>query len=167
MPTMGMTFDVTIEPLPAILVADFNAGAEQIRSFREPLKNAIQGVIAPSLKHNFSVGGRPPWEPLAESTISKKGFDTILVDTGKLEQIAGQLNIWFIDGGYLSEGNTASAYISDLQGADYGQYHQDGTKHMPARPWAILQPEDVDDIQSVFEAYINQRIGRTLLRGAV
>lgn len=160
------SFDITFDPLPEILVSDFNAAAVEIRSFREPLKRAIQGVVAPSLRRNFAVGGRPPWTPLDENTIAQKGFDTILVETGKLEQKAGQLNIWFIDGGYLSEGNEAEAHISDLSGVEYGELHETGTRHMPARPWAILQPDDINDIEATFEAYINERIGRTILRGA-
>lgn len=166
---MNIEFDVSMDPPATLLVEQFNSGAEQIRSFREPIQLAIQGVVAPSLRENFAVGGRPPWQPLADSTVAKKGHSRILIETGSLEQVAGQLNIWHIDGGYLTEEARAIAYIDDLHGADYGVYHQEGTpqapNNMPARPWALFQPQDEEEIEAVFVSYINQRIGRTLLAG--
>lgn len=162
MPTT-VDFNIEMLPLPAILVSDFNEAANEIRSFREPIKRAIQGIIAPSLVQHFIEEG-PGWAPLAESTIRKKGHDRILFETGTLMRISGQLNAWTINGGYLSEDSTAMASLDNLGDADYGVYHQTGTIKMVARPWADIDEQTEDEISEVFAAYIAERMGRTMLR---
>lgn len=166
MADMTMSFDVDWEPPIMLLVEQFNEGANQIRSFREPMKNAIQGVIAPHLRGNFAAEG-PGWQPLSPDRIRQKGHERILFDTGKLMQVAGQLNIWHIEGGYLSEDATAMAWIEDLPGAHYGFVHNAGypPHNLPQRQWAELDEQAVGEVEEAFVSYINQRIGRTLLAG--
>lgn len=149
-------FDVEIELLPpaSFIDANFKALGLDIRSFREPLKRSIQQVVAPSIQENFDVGGRPQWEPLADKTLEDKarlGYppDT-LVRTGKLRRVAGQLNAWTL--------TSDDATMTQLSGVDYGEFHQDGTRFMPAREFAIIQdPEDVDAIHRVFEEWLVER----------
>lgn len=150
-------FDVTILPPVEFLIQDFAELGLDIRSFREPLKRAVQGVVAPSIQYNFDVEGRPPWAPLADVTVEEKqrlGYPPeILTRTGKLRRVAGQLNAWTI--------TQEDATMTNLPGADYGRFHQDGTRFMPAREFAIIQdPEDVDEIEKVFEQWLTERFIR-------
>ena len=145
-------------PLPAVLISDFDKLGLDIRSFREPLKRSIQEVVGPSMHENFAVGGRPPWEPLNERTIADKsanGYpEDILVRTGSLGVVAGQLNLWTIDG---QEGTAVVNGLPDR--VHYGIFHQAGTRFMPAREWAVIQEEDIDRIVEVFEEWLGERLG--------
>lgn len=79
---------------------------------------------------------RRKWEPLAESTIQRKGHDTILVDTGDLKASLTERRkgIRTVD----RRGDTLEiAFGSDVE---YLQYHQTGTSRMPARPALGLPP---------------------------
>jgi phage gpG-like protein len=150
-------FEVEILPPVEFLIQDFAELGLDIRSFREPLKRSVQGVVAPSIQLNFDVEGRPPWAPLAESTVDEKqrlGYPPdILTRTGKLRRVAGQLNAWTI--------TQEDATMTNLPGAEYGEFHQDGTRFMPVREFAIIQdPEDVDEIQQVFEHWLVERFVR-------
>lgn len=105
---LGITLDSTI----AITAAKIDKLGLDIRSFREPLKRAIQEVVAPSLMRNFDEGGRPEaWDPLSEATLQIRakagiGGSQILVRSGLLKRTMGQLNIWDI--------NTKSAILKAL-----------------------------------------------------
>lgn len=108
------------EPSVGILARKVDKLGLDIRSFKEPLKRAVKQVMIPSIRTNFAVGGRPGWEPLAESTIlRRKGSSKPLVRSGKLSKTMQQLNIWDID--------KEKAIILDLPGSIwYGKVHQAG-----------------------------------------
>lgn len=162
----GVTFDIDIYPSPVLFMEEQLALAIDIRSFREPLKRSIQAVLAPSFRHNFEVGGRPSWAPLAETTIVRKtnkgskNPEKILVDTGKLARVAGQLNIWEING------IQGEAHVSNLPGAEYGRFHQSGFYHhesgnfVPAREFLVIQPLDEEEIELVFDIWVRERFRR-------
>lgn len=150
--------DVDIVPPPSFIAANFRDLGLDIRSFREPLKRSIQGVVAPSIQLNFDVEGRPMgWAALAKKTVDYKsshGYPPdILTRTGKLKRVAGQLNAWTI--------TQEDAVMTNLPGAEYGVFHQDGTRFMPAREFAIIQdPDDVDEIEEVFSDWLAERFIR-------
>jgi len=170
---LGISID--FEPSIIILVAEFNKLGLDIRSFKEPLHRSIKYVMAPSLRKNFDVGGRPPWKPLSELTVRKKasmGFKKPadpLIATGKLRKVMGQINIWEING---IEGYAA---ITTLKGAEYGLVHQLGregeligklvdgkiVEHdlggMPARRFMAFQPEDEEAIENIFIKWFQER----------
>lgn len=190
----GMGITVDMDPSPLILVAQFNKLGLDIRSFREPLKRSIQQVVAPSLQKNFDVEGRPDnWVPLAVGTITQKariGMNSTsaripLFRYAKLYKQAGQLNLWKIDG---LEGTAIAQLPENLF---YGRIHQEGanedgigsvSRHksratgkyveiahgvqgfVPQRMWAVIQDEDVDGIEEVFDAWVQERL---LLAGFV
>lgn len=149
-----MLVDVGFYPTLEVFGASIFEFGLDIRSFKEPLKRSIQQVVAPSFQKNFEVGGRPTWEPLAESTIeykTSKGFElSPLIRTRNLQKIAGQLNIWTI--------TQFEAFVSQLPGALYGRFHQWGTMFMPARPFMNIQEEDQENIDAVFEKWIQERL---------
>lgn len=146
--------DIFFLPDPAILGYQIEQIGKSLKSIHEPLKRSIQQVMAPSFQKNFDVGGRPSWADLQPTTterFKKRGGGGALVATGTLKRKAGQLNIWTIDG----PGGMAS--VDTVPGAEYGMFHQDGTRHFPARPWAVFQQEDMDDIIEVFGKWIDER----------
>jgi phage gpG-like protein len=128
-----------------------------VRSFREPLKRSIQQVMGPSFRQNFTVGGRPAWPPLAEETLRIKSKANqpadILVRTGRLRRVAGQLNLWTLS-------RDDARVVSIPSGADYGRFHMTGTRWMPAREWMGFQPVDIQAIEQVFVEWIRERAER-------
>lgn len=101
-----------------------------------------------SVIRNFEVGGRPPWAPLALSTLKwklKKGYSTKpLILTGRLR---ASINISYSE----TEALVAS-------GVTYGVFHQVGTSKIPARPFLVFQPEDVDAITRIFSKVLEEEL---------
>jgi len=162
----GVQFlEIDFEPEPVILAASFETFGLDIRSFREPLLRSVRQVLAPSLKKNFDVGGRPAWIPLSDITIaekSRKGASdpsAPLIRSGKLRRKAGQINFWHIDG-VAGEASISPERLGDVI---YGAYHQFGTAEsadqpgFPAREWALIQTEDANDIEEIFFEWIEER----------
>lgn len=139
-------------PEPAIFAAGLESIGYRIRSFREPLERSVRQVMSPSLRENFDAGGRPPWQELDWKTLAQKAGEGILIRTGLLARVAGQFNIWQV--------SQESATLGSLPRASYGMIHQYGSGHIPARPWAVIQEEDVDAIQDIFEKWLEERIER-------
>lgn len=174
----GLSMDVSIDikPAPVIMVRNFDNMGIDIRSYREPLKRAVQKVAAPSFRKNFAVGGRPAWLPLSDFTTRQKkgqGKDNgILIRSGRLQRVAGQLNIWKIDG------QKGTAVVERLPSkVNYGKYHQGdltgfglatgqlipqqadlGNDRLPARPFMVLQHDDVVEIEAIFMDWIDERL---------
>lgn len=153
----GGLLDFSWEPNLLLMDAAFEDLGYGIKSLKVPLHDSIVKVMGPSIRKNFDVGGRPPWAPLADGTVYQKGHRgyggrPTLTATGTLRTKAGQLNQWNIDG---MEG--VAKLVPTL---DYGDFHQTGTRSMPARIWALIQPEDEDGIQQIFEDWLDERIMR-------
>lgn len=110
-----------LKPSVGIVARDIDKLGLAYTSFREPLARAIKLVMIPSIRKNFDVGGRPPWEPLAEATIEMRGGEAwpILRRTGKLRRAATSFKIW--------EVGKNSATIRKLpENVWYGYVHQMG-----------------------------------------
>lgn len=156
-----------------------------IRSFKEPLTEAIRKVMVPSIRKNFDEGGRPAWEPLSAATLEIRerwgiGGDSPLILFGNLRRTATQINIWTItskdamvmglppnvwygaihQAGY--EGTEAPAKGKDLsfkaQLARWGGSSGKQVASIPARPFIVLQPEDEADIEDVFMAWLYKKV---------
>lgn len=157
-------FDIMIVPAPALLVRDFATLGADVRSFRVPLKRAIKEVLIPSFKENFRVSGRPIWEPLDRATQERKLAEKSrylkpLMRTGLLSRVAGQLNIWTI--------TRDTAVVEDLpEKVKYGRIHQGGIGDIrsvasnvtPARPFLVIQEQDMNDIEEIFFDWIEMRV---------
>jgi phage gpG-like protein len=148
-----------------------------IRSFREPLTRAIKQVMIPSFHANFDAEGRPPWEPLRQSTIEKRGSaHPILNRSGKLRRRITQLSRWDI--------KTETAAIKSLPSdVFYGYYHQSGIEGetiseltdirsasgvgfemreaqfggVAQRRFVMFQDDDQDEILRVFGDWLDER----------
>lgn len=76
-----------------------------------------------------------PWEPLAASTVARKGHSTILVDTNALRTSLTEIN------------GPNNFFRTDKRGAlfgttvDYAFWHMRGTSKMPARPMVGMNDE--------------------------
>lgn len=134
-----------------------------IKSFREPLKRSIQQVLAPSFRKNFDAEGRPDsWESLSDVTVEMRGSaGPILNRTGLLKRTIQQFNIWTVD--------AQKAALLDLpQKIWYGKVHQAGygrrgsgqsrAAGIPARPFVMVQDEDYEAIDRVFERWFLERM---------
>lgn len=129
-----------------------------LNDFREPLQISLELVIIPSIRKNFQVGGRPKWQPLSEPYRSYRLPRPILVQTGALRAAATTIANWRVD--------HDSAEMIGVDSAPYAGYHQTGTRIMPARPFAMYQPEDVDQIAQIFEIWVDGLIDKHWTQGA-
>jgi len=183
--SMGIT--VEMDPSPLFLVAAFHKLGVDIRSFRVPLERSIKEVAAPSMNQNFFAQGRPDqWAELAAQTVSQKeaaGYSAAasrpLIRTQDLMQTAGDWKIWNIDG---VEGTAIMELPADVW---YGKVHQEGSNEggigyvtafkvrrtgkrvevmhgvqgfVPQRMWALLQDDDIDKIEEVFDKWMEERL---------
>ncbi len=134
--------------------------ARQFGNMRWPLEQSVDLVITPSMKKNFLVCGRPPWEPLANVTANYKikEFPSTmaffpLIRTDRLVSNIINKNFWRITGDK-----------ADMEALDnhvpYAKYHQRGTRTVPQRQFAVLQQEDVEDIVVIFDSWIRSMTGK-------
>lgn len=141
-----------------ILARDLDEFASYgIRSFREPLQQAVRTVIIPSIRTNFAAEGRPKWRPLAPATVLDRGASGPILDrTGRLKKVATQLNIW----SYTKDQATITGIDSRVK---YATYHQSGTRKMPQRAFVLFQEEDIDRIQQIFYEFVDRRMRKRRL----
>lgn len=184
----GMGISIDMIPSPVIIVAAFDKLGLDIRSFKEPLTRSIKNVLAPSIRQNFEVGGRPEWQELSEATTRQKPSHKSepLIRDGALKRRASSVQTWDIDG---MDGTAVLKVGDDVW---YGIVHQEGsgesfeggvldrsgggvatTKvaifgsgrgYVPQRVWALFQDEDVDEVEKVFEEWMQERVEASLWR---
>ncbi len=140
-----------------IFGGEFIAFSKQIGQddYKEPLEESVDQVLAPSISLNFDVEGRPSWEPLAPSTVAAKGSNAILI-------ASGEMATWAEDPGSWDISSTEAALVG---GPDYAVYHQEGTSKMPARPFAVVQPDDMDDIENIFWDWLDRKFDSVVVHG--
>jgi phage gpG-like protein len=161
----GGLLDFHWDPLPSIMAAEWEVLGNEVTNYSKPLKDSISDVMVPSIKKNFAYQGRPdPWTPLAMSTLQRKAKLNVdngtLIATEKLSRRAGAADLWNVDA------NEGTASIDGLpEDIAYGMVHQTGSARIPARPWALFQPEDEDAIETIFDDWIGERIARALISG--
>lgn len=154
---IGMTTRMEFQPSPAIIAASLLQMSEGVSSFKEPLTRAVKEVMIPSFQKNFNTGGRPAWEPLAEYTVEVRGSASpILVRSGRLQRTMGRVGIWTItDAHAVIEGLPADVW--------YGHVHQAGSRKnttIPARPFALIQPEDEEAIVRIFDEWLGEHAAK-------
>lgn len=154
---VGMTSRMEFQPSPAIIAADLRRMADDVNSFKEPLTEAVKEVMIPSFQQNFNQGGRPAWQPLADYTVQVRGSASpVLIRSGRLQRTMGRVNIWSI--------TDQHAVIERLpQDVWYGNVHQSGSRKtvvIPARPFALIQPEDEEKIVRIFDEWLGERAAK-------
>jgi len=166
-----------------ILASDIDRLGVDIRSFKTPLRRAVEQVMIPSIAKNFDVGGRPRWEPLAQGTIDNRGSaEPVLVQTGRLRRTAKQKNMWKYN--WTSSLNAPSSVeFSEAElkkRVPYGVFHQFGAFNfsdrmsrrilaaggipsgdpqwrLPQRMFVTMRPEDQVEIYSIFYQWLVER----------
>jgi len=156
-----VTIDFDFHPSMTSMAARTALFAADIRSFREPLNRSVREVMIPSIQENFDAEGRPPWQELAEGTISQRGAaHPILQRSGALRRAAIALARWAID-------SESAVYIASSGPVAYAAIHQFGGGDIPARPFVGMQPEDEEKIDRVFSTWIGERLVRSGLSGVL
>jgi phage gpG-like protein len=89
-----------------------------------------------SIDKNFNVGGRPKWQPR-----TKTYSWPILVKSAAL-----RLSVRY-------EAFAFSLRLIGGEGLPYADAHQYGTGKMPARPYIVVQQEDIDEFESMTKEY--------------
>lgn len=150
-----LTFE-SVGSSPTIMASELESRwTGTIRSFREALKKAVNEVAMPSITRNFQVGGRPKWAANASSTTAKKSSARPLINTGKMAKSAGRQARWSFS---MDEARWRPPPLVGRNGFPYPSLHQIGGKDVPARPYGVLQQEDVEKIERIFADWIEVRM---------
>lgn len=123
------------------LVATLENMVQKTKDFN-PLLKMFQVLMIRSFDLNFRLEGRPTkWAPLKKATIKRKKSTGILKDTGRLRlstmSVMSTDNVTKFSSDSLVMGSTVP----------YARYLQEGTKHMPARPFIVIQEEDASEME--------------------
>ena len=157
------SMQVSFNPSIALLEVQFENLAKNIKSFKVPLDRMIREVMIPHIQNQFQTDGQGSWKPLAEFTVNKKGFDDILLETGKLEKEARFIKNWTVNG------PAGTATLDNLnQSVGYGYYHQTGFtnwvtgKVTAARPWINPGEDELSKCIEVLASWFSERTGETI-----
>lgn len=159
--------------------------AEDVDSLEEPLTRSVRDVVIPSIMMNFRKYGRPRWAPILPETAAQKGGSFVpLVRDGSLKATMGSLDIWRIDNEkalipnlpadvWYGVVHQTGASFSGSKGASGGTVRivglgsssrtaqvtdTSGGGEIPARPFAVIQPEDEEAIEEIFNEWLGERI---------
>lgn len=142
-------FDISFEDFG--VAGDLAGFADDLSNLHGGLEKIVNEVAIPAMATNFEVGGRPAWEPLSPDTVEIKGNSEPLIKTGRLYGGSQARSSWDI--------SDTEASFSGAAGAEYGKFHQFGTRKMPMREWAALAPEDEDKAEEVMVEWIAEQLG--------
>jgi len=144
---------------PTILAEHVGNFKFQLKSLHEPLRRSSR-ELSKDIGRQFDEGGGPPWEPLEESTVKRKGGDRrILIRTGKLKRRAVQYARWDI--------NKTRAEYSLPPEVAYGFLHQTGFVHLgrfagativPARPFIAFSGSQENIVARQFNVWYRERM---------
>jgi phage gpG-like protein len=180
----GISFQTDFIPPLTIVAAHINSLGAKVESFEDPLRKAIKEVVIPSIQTNFDVGGRPKWPPLSDGTIEIRGrlgagiSSSILVLTGALKKTMGEEGIWNVtsdtaelpgfppnvwygiihNSGFDGKGGGQSAKGKSFQWIVKNASKDMPVSPIPARPFAVLQPEDEAKIEDIFMEWLGEKI---------
>ena len=154
--------NIDIRPLPIILVGEFAALGNSLRSFRRPLELAVKKVVIPSIDRNFVQGGRPQrWEALSPSTVKRRGGDRsrILQRSGKLRRSATAMARWTFtrESAYAGGAWPRTIFYGPLQHTGFGDQFGSGP-WTPSRPFMMIQNEDQAKIEAVFVGWLKANV---------
>lgn len=100
-----------------------------------------------------------PWEPLALSTIKRKGHERILIRTGKMARDIQVIKGRTAKGSGTVRVNTGAGFAIGVPNTPYAKHHQYGqpSKNVPARPFLGITN---DDIRSLLRMITNMLKGK-------
>lgn len=147
-----ITFDPKFYRDIAAIEAAIDLLGRNLDDFQEPLRASLELVIIPSIATNFEVGGRPKWKALSYPYVVHRRPAPILIQTGALFEATQAIQNWDV--------GPNSITMNGISSVKYANYHQTGTRKMPARPYVMYQPEDVSSITQIFEIWVDGLIDR-------
>jgi|CXWL01.1.fsa_nt_gi phage virion morphogenesis protein len=146
-----------------------------VKNWNVPLR-AFGRILVRSITENFEAEGRPkPWKPLAMATLfSRLGVGRLVGKRGKALKRAQQrlANVMILqDSGVLKNSQRAEVSNNTLRvgptgpAAIYGRIHQFGGKTgrgkkitIPARPFLVVQDEDLTELKDLVSDHIEKQI---------
>lgn len=114
-----------------------------------PAWEEVGDIMLASVAENFRVGGRPPWPPLKDEGLARGRSRRRT--RGKILDASGALAKSI----HAQATSESSVIGSDLP---YAEAHQNGTQHLLARPFLVVQPEDERAICEVIHRYLTEPI---------
>lgn len=144
-------FDFGFDSSPIQVAADLIGFAGDLENMQGALEKIVTEVAIPSIRKNFEVGGRPAWPPLAEATIDQKSNPNPLFRSGTMYSNAQNRSAWDI--------TNSEATLDGSRVTEYAAYHQTGTRKMPAREWATLQPDEEDLAEEKMVEWVAEKLG--------
>ncbi|MET0626571.1 MAG: phage virion morphogenesis protein [Pyrinomonadaceae bacterium] len=130
--------------------------AADVRDAERPMR-ASGEVLRRSVEQNFRAQGRPAkWPGLAAATISRRrrgkgrGRPQILIDTARLKNSIGYR--------VVSEGVEVGTNVKYARRQHFGFPGGTGPGHSktPARPFLVVQGEDIETIAGIFRRHIGR-----------
>jgi phage gpG-like protein len=160
---------VTVTPSLNVVTLGLNRYSGRLRSVRPALREAVDTVIRDRIESNFAreEAAGTPWAGLGTRALDERerggyGDGPILQRRGRLKRQALMKGIWTF------QGQEGFAYVSAgaFRTAPYGPFHQTGYRgqggDVPARPFLIINAQDVEKIQQIIERYVVGRVGATV-----
>lgn len=180
------------EPSVAIIARKYDTLGHNLKDFRTPLRRSINEVIIPSIQMNFHKHGRPRWARLEENTVANKGGNMVpLQRSGRLMNTMKSSKLWTItrNTAYLADlpqsiwygkvhqaglgahdvqdeyeyGASSTGRASDTSSV-IGRFNEGEEGSIPPRPFVMIQPQDEDNIERVFEIWMEEQIIKAGLR---
>lgn len=139
---------------------------ERARNYR-PALNEAAAYMERQTKLRFAREEAPdgtPWAPLAESTVRRKLRGYTYRKRRRVKIPGKYLSTILRETGVLASGIAArpasdtQASVETTAGAEYGIWHQLGTKRMPARPYLGFSSEDVTVVQQIFKRHLDGKL---------
>lgn len=136
--------------------------SQKLSSYEVPFTRSVREVLAPSIKQNFNDGGRPAWADLKDSTVRRKGHNRPLIRGGKGSKRLSWRASAFVRWSFKS--NTVEYEMPDVPYFRYQQIGFDhvGGTHVPARPFAMIQPVDRDRVERIFNEWAEETINKAM-----
>jgi phage gpG-like protein len=157
--------NITFQPRMIVVHNELRSLGSDIRSFKQPLELARDHMTR-SIGENFSRQGRErgahssgTWVPLAQATLRRRaleGTGSTILDRRRgqgLRVRASQGARWQING------QRGTLEFTGLPtSVRYGEFHQTGTRNMPARRWLMIHAEDEQEIRRIFAEWLDRRV---------
>ncbi|MHA2047126.1 MAG: hypothetical protein ACW99G_20230 [Candidatus Thorarchaeota archaeon] len=171
MPAVGVDILILNSNVLALLRKDLQDLGDSFRSrgrLRKLFEEIRDEVLIPSIRKNFEVGGRPPWEPISQSTsgLGKEGF----IASAASGIIGGRKPL--TKSGQMKRAATAKArFIIRNNEMHYGKWPEkrwfgpvhnlrelSERAHIPNRPFTVIQREDQIAIEEITNDWIEARV---------
>jgi len=101
-------------------------------SFVRGISSLVVADLQNTIRQYFRRQGGPygSWQPLAASTVARKGHSTILWETGRLMR-----SLWGVTPDSIRDESALRLRFGTR--VPYAKFHETGTQHMPARNFMV------------------------------